>query len=71
MLEVRMALFWWKDIIKLFEKFKKISTCHPNTGISASLWSDNWSGQFLELRFPHLFSFTRKKTVLSSFFCEQ
>jgi hypothetical protein len=45
--------FWWKDIIKLFGKFKVFGTSHPNTGISASLRSDNWSGQLLELSFPH------------------
>jgi hypothetical protein len=66
MIEVHVALFWWKDIIKLFGKFKVFGTSHPNTGISASLRSDNWSGQLLELSFPHLFYFTRKKTVLSS-----
>jgi hypothetical protein len=53
MIEVHVALFWWKDIIKLFGKFKVFGTSHPNTGISASLRSDNWSGQLLELSFPH------------------
>jgi len=37
--------FWWKDIIKLFGKFKEIAICHPN---SRELnWVDPGCTQFL------------------------
>ena len=51
--------FWWRDIVKLFEKFKAFAICHPNPGNSVAFWKDNWSGQILENKYPHLFSTAR------------
>jgi len=62
--------FWWKDIIKLFGKLKVLASCDPGSGASVSLWSDNWSGQSLELSLPHLFSFSRKKNCSIQFYIE-
>jgi hypothetical protein len=52
--------FWHKDIIKLFGKFKDFTICHPNSGASTSLWKHNWTGQVLESKYPHIFSFSKK-----------
>lgn len=52
--------FWWKDVLKLFEKFKSFSVYIPNKGNSMLLWGDNWSGSILKNSMPQLFSFTRK-----------
>lgn len=62
--------FWWKDILKLFSKFKGFAICHPNSGTSCSLWNDPWSDGILELNLPHLFSFTRKKNCSLRFFLD-
>jgi hypothetical protein len=32
--------FWWKDILKLFEKFQNFAKCTPNRGNSMLSWSD-------------------------------
>lgn len=60
--------FWWKDVLKLFEKFKQFSTCQPNRGNSILLWSDIWIDQTLRDKFPHLFSFSRKPKCSVRFF---
>jgi hypothetical protein len=44
----------------MFGRFKEFGICYPNSGASASLSKDNWSGQTLESCYPHLFSFTKK-----------
>lgn len=60
--------FWWKDIIKLFGKFRAFAICHPNSGTFVSLWKDNWIGQDLASKYPHLFSFSRKANCSLQFF---
>jgi len=44
--------FWWKDVLKLFEKFRNFSICIPNKGNSVMLWADNWSGSILKKLLP-------------------
>jgi len=53
--------FWWKDVLKLFPKFRDFAKSNPGKGNTTTLWSDNWSGQLLKEVFPHLHSFCRKK----------
>lgn len=60
--------FWWKDVLKLFEKFDSISICSPNKGNSVSFWSGSWSGQYFKEKYPQLFSFTRKPKCSLRFF---
>ena len=66
----RCGSFWWKDIIKLFRKFKEFASFDPCSGASISLWSDNWSGHSLKLSLPHLFAFTRKRNCSLQFFVD-
>lgn len=63
--------FWWKDILKIFSSFKSVSVCIPKRGNSALVWLENWSGNTLKLRFPHLFSFARKPKASILFFNNQ
>jgi len=56
--------FWWKDILKLFEKFKSISVCIPNKGNTVVFWLESWNGNSLKLRFPHLFFLCQKTKIL-------
>lgn len=44
--------FWWKGILKLFGKFKRVASCNPNLGSLVLLWKDNWSGDILEIKYP-------------------
>lgn len=63
--------FWWKDILKLFHKYQTLVVCLPSKGNTILFWTDNWSGQALKDRFPHIFSFTRKPKCSISFFTQQ
>lgn len=53
--------FWWRDIVKLCSKFKKIASCAIATGDTALFWSDNWASDVLMARFPRLHSFAINK----------
>jgi hypothetical protein len=61
--------FWWKDILKLFEKFKTFAFCQPNQGNSVSFWKDDWSGEILETKYPELFSYIFKANCSLQFYC--
>jgi len=63
--------FWWKDVLKLFPKFKEFSLCKPRKGNTSTLWLDNWSGQVLQQVFPQLYSFFRKKNWSLKHFLEK
>jgi hypothetical protein len=49
--------FWWRDIIKLCSKFKRIVSCSIASGDTALFWSDNWTTDLLMTKFPRLHSF--------------
>lgn len=61
--------FWWKDVIKLFEKFKSFAVCHPNSGNSISFQKDSQSGEILESKYPELYSYSLKTNCSLSFYC--
>ena len=62
--------FWWKDIMKLFDKFR-LATCHPHRGKVAIFWSDHWMGEALKDTYPQLFSFTTKPKCSIRYFLDQ
>jgi len=53
----RQGSFWWKDILKLLDKFKGMASVPVADGSSCLLWDDCWQGQPLKLTFPELYSF--------------
>ena len=57
---VKKWSFWWKDILKLLDKFKSMALVSVADGASCLLWNDCWMGQPLRLTFPELFSFAKK-----------
>ena len=63
--------FWWKDTMKLFDKFQSLAVCNPNRGKTALFWSDIWIDQTMKDKFPQLFSFTRKPKCSVRFFLDQ
>lgn len=62
--------FWWKDVLKLFEKFKYFTICTANRGNFVMLQGDNQSGSILKNSLPQLFSFTRKHKCSINFLVE-
>jgi hypothetical protein len=53
--------FWWKDIMKLCSKYKRIAPYSIVAGDTALFWSDNWSTDLLMTKFPRLHSFAIDK----------
>jgi hypothetical protein len=55
--------FWWKDIVKLVNNFKEISSAFVQDGSSILIWQDLWNGHLLQHEFPELFSFARNPNI--------
>jgi len=55
--------FWWKDVLKLLDKFKDMARVEVNSGQSCYLWEDLWENQPISAKFPELFSFARNKKI--------
>ena len=53
--------FWWRDNIKLLDKFKGIALVNLSDGRTCSLWWDIWEGQVCAQIYPELFSFAKMK----------
>jgi len=55
--------FWWKNILKLLDKYKGIANVTAKDGTTCLLWEDCWTGQPLKLAFLELFSFAKKPHI--------
>lgn len=55
--------FWWRDILKLLDKFKGMAKVNINNGKSCFLWLDLWDNRVHMHAFPELFSFAKTKTT--------
>lgn len=55
--------FWWRDIIKLLEKFKNMVRVIVGDGSTVSLWDDVWNGVVPAQAFSELYSFANIKRV--------
>ena len=57
--------FWWRDIMKLVEKFRLIATIEPRKGNSFLFWEDSCvfagSTEPLSIRYPRLYSYVLDK----------
>jgi len=62
--------FWWKEVLKLFGEYRKLTECTPNQGNSDLFWSGNWCPTPLKDRYPQLFSFSRKPKCSIRFFID-
>ena len=63
--------FWWKDIMKLMDKFLLMAKCNPCKGNSVLFWHDNWLQDTVKSSFPQLYSFTKKPKCSLWFFVDQ
>lgn len=55
--------FWWRDALKLLDKYKGMASVTIASGQSCLLWDDLWNGQVRKLQFPQLYSFAENKTI--------
>lgn len=60
---IKKGSFWWRDVMKLLDKFKGMASANVANGKSCLLWDDCWSGQPWKLSFPKLYSFARKPAL--------
>lgn len=56
--------FWWRDILKLLDKFKGIAKVNVNNAQSCYLWLDLWNNRVPQQAFPELFSFVKTKNTI-------
>jgi hypothetical protein len=57
--KVKKASFWWRDILKLLDKYKGLATVNINNGKSCYLWLDLWNNRVPKYSYPELFSFAK------------
>jgi hypothetical protein len=55
--------FWWRDVLKLLDKFKGMAKVTVNNGKSCFFWKDLWGEDLLENKMPELSSFAKKKHI--------
>jgi len=55
--------FWWRDVLKLLDKYKGMASEMMSDGQSCLLWDDLWNGQVRKLQFPKLYSFAKNKSI--------
>jgi hypothetical protein len=55
--------FWWRDIVKLLDKYKNLALVPVAIGDTVLLWSDKWNGNIPVQLFPELHSFARNPAI--------
>ena len=59
---IQKGSFWWRDNLKLLDKFKGLATVSMADGRRCLLWWDIWGGQICAQTYPKLLSFTKLKS---------
>jgi hypothetical protein len=60
--------FWWKDLLKLCDYFRGITTCNIGNGTTILFWHDTWNNHCLQQKFPRLHSFAKNDKISVSAF---
>jgi len=55
--------FWWRDNLKLLQKFKSLTTVKPGDEKTCHFWMDRWQQQPLADSVPELYSFAKNKAI--------
>lgn len=63
-LQLQKGSFWWRDILKILDKYKGLSSVIVNNGKSCLLWDDLWNGKVRKLQYPELHSFAKNKSII-------
>jgi hypothetical protein len=56
--------FWWRDILKLLDKFKGMAMVNINNAKTCFLWSDIWNGNVPMISYPELHLFSKSNTTI-------
>jgi len=46
--------FWWKDVLRLKDLYRGITTCQIGDGSSILFWTDNWARNYPVELFPNI-----------------
>jgi hypothetical protein len=49
--------FWWREIMKLVDKYRAVCTATAVAGDSILFWNDKWNGILFSEKYPRLHSF--------------
>jgi len=60
----RRGSFWWRDILKLLDSYKTLSSVTVGDGSTILFWSDACHGAPLDEQWPHLFSYAHDEHIL-------
>ena len=60
---LKKGFFWWRDNLKLLDKFKGLAMCNIQNGSTCLFWTDLWGDQVQCQVYPELFSFARNKLL--------
>jgi len=55
--------FWWRDNLKLLDKYKGLASVQISDGKTCLLWWDLWDGQVCAQIYPHLLSYAKLKNI--------
>jgi hypothetical protein len=55
--------FWWRDVAKLMNVYRGITSCKVRAGDTVLLWKDPWCSPVLSIASPRLFSYTTSEDV--------
>jgi hypothetical protein len=55
--------FWWRDVMKLSELYRSVTSVNIKDGITTLFWADKWNGVCPQERFPRLYSYTVNQTL--------
>jgi hypothetical protein len=55
--------FWWRDILRLLNKFKSMVNISVHKGDTCFLWQDMWGGSIRNQGFSQLFSFAKVTNI--------
>ena len=60
--------FWWRDILKLLDKYKGMASVLVFNGKTCLFWDDVWNDQVRRIQYPELHSFAKnKRTSMAQF----
>jgi hypothetical protein len=63
--------FWWRDIMKLVDKFLPICQVVVGRGDTVLFWTDRWCNGTMQSLFPRLFSFALDNNLSVGEFCAE
>ncbi|CAO2177232.1 unnamed protein product [Urochloa humidicola] len=61
--QFKKGSFWWRDIIKLMDKYKEMAEVFIADGSTVKLWEDKWNGNSPAVDYPELLSFAKNKHI--------